>query len=241
MCIRDRPIETFCLLPKQAQTPDLLTAEYQREIGTVRDELLDPAPAFHQCPFLHDALLTGGKNHDQGLWMLTGLATTFMRKGRELFHTLSKGHADYNEANVDAMFDRKETEKDEKELGWPSCQTFENYGSKQCKDCPLKGTIKSPLNLHGSVAQPGRAAASNSADLGSNPGTSATDGMDLPAGYYLNEGGYIETIIDKPGAKGVMIPVHTVLFNCKITEPWTQRGEKGLNFTLSLIHISRSG
>jgi hypothetical protein len=58
--------------------------------------------------------------------------------------------------------------------------------------------------------------------------------MDLPAGYYLNEGGYIETIIDKPGAKGVMIPVHTVLFNCKITEPWTQRGEKGLNFTCSV-------
>jgi hypothetical protein len=135
-------------LPEQERSPYLLTPEYQREIGDVVAYLpIDPAASCRQCPFLRDALLTGGKGQDQGLWMLTALTTTFMRKGRELFHTLSKGHADYSPAGTDAMYDRKEAEKDEKELGWPACKKFEEYGAKQCKDCPLKGTIRSPLNI----------------------------------------------------------------------------------------------
>ena len=60
---------------------------------------------------------------------------------------LSNKHPDYNEANVDAMFDRKEAERESNGLGWPSCKAFEQYGSKQCADCQYKGKIKSRLNL----------------------------------------------------------------------------------------------
>ena len=79
--------------------------------------------------------------------MQTALATTFMEHGREVFHGLSKGDVRYDPATVDAMFDRKLAEREEKDFGWPSCQKFEEYGSTQCATCPLKGTIRSPLNL----------------------------------------------------------------------------------------------
>jgi hypothetical protein len=211
----------LCLLPQQTGSPDLLTAEYQREIGTVEEELLDPEPAFRQCPFLRETLLTGGKDHDQGLWMLTALASTFMRKGRELFHVLSKGHADYSPAGADAMFDRKEAEQQDKKLGWPSCQTFESYGSKQCKDCPLKGTIRSPLNL---LPVPYIAP---KAPLGAIKSTlTPANDLSLPLGYSVNNAGRIVK------TRTAAVPVDIPLFHCVITDPWTQKN-RGLNFTAS--------
>ena len=51
------------------------------------DNLVDPLPIFQQCGFYHDALLTGGKDHDQPLWNLAVLGTTFMEKGDDIAHT----------------------------------------------------------------------------------------------------------------------------------------------------------
>ena len=79
--------------------------------------------------------------------MMTGLACTFMKDGRALFHKLSKGHPDYNDANVDAMYDRKEDERETIGLRWPSCQAFRDQGAKQCATCTHWGHIKGPLNL----------------------------------------------------------------------------------------------
>ena len=154
--------EELVPFPSQPQSPDLLTAEYQKEIGEVQSELLAPNAPIMRCPFLRDAFNTGGKHHDQGLWMLTGLASTFFEGGREIFHALSKGHADYSPANVDAMFNRKEDERAEKGLGWPSCQTFEKYGSEQCAGCQHKNKIKSPLNLADRVRSKAMPAAEDS-------------------------------------------------------------------------------
>jgi len=143
-------IMTFdpALFPKRELTPELESHEYQQEIGLVHEYVpLDPAPVLQDCPFMRDALHTGGKNHDQGLWMMTVLATSFCQGGQDLAHSLSKGHARYSSEETDAMWDRKVAERDARGLGWPSCETFEEYGSKFCAACPLKGKIKSPLNL----------------------------------------------------------------------------------------------
>lgn len=135
--------------------PPITDPDYIAECGvpvSLGDDL-DPKPVLEDggCPFFRDALLTGGKEHDQGLWMMVGLASTFINDGRSFFHKLSNKHPDYNEANVDAMFDRKEAERESNGLGWPSCKAFEQYGSKQCAGCQYKGKIKSPLNLAGPV------------------------------------------------------------------------------------------
>ena len=106
-------------------------------------------PVLKKCPYFKDAVRTGGTGADQGLWMMTVLATTFVEKGQKWAHELSKGHRAYVPADTDAMYERKEREKEERGLGWPSCAAFEQYGSKQCASCPHKGKIKSPLNLAG--------------------------------------------------------------------------------------------
>ena len=133
-------------LPPRPQSPALFTAEYQAEIGTVYQAEVDPH-IISVCPFFRDAFKTKGKDHDQGLWMQVGLATTFMRDGQRLFHELSKGYAGYTAVETDAMFERKLAEREEKSIGWPSCKAFEDYGSKQCAGCPHRGKIKSPLHL----------------------------------------------------------------------------------------------
>jgi hypothetical protein len=41
---------------------------------------------------LQDALFEGGKSYDNPLWNLTLLCSTFMEKGNELAHEMSKGN-----------------------------------------------------------------------------------------------------------------------------------------------------
>ncbi len=109
--------------------------------------LLDGMAVIEQCPHFREALLYGGKDHDQGLWMQTVLATTFFNHGRRFAHRVSSKHSSYTPAETDEMYDRKLADRDAKGLGWPSCKTFENYGCKLCVACVHKEKIKSPLNL----------------------------------------------------------------------------------------------
>ena len=128
--------------------PSVDTEEYRLAIGTPHGhEPLAPEPMLEQCPMMADALKTGGRDVNQGLWMLQVLATTFCHNGREVAHRISKGYRAYTAAETDEMFDRKETEQADRNLGWPTCRSFENFGSKQCALCPHKDKIKSPLNL----------------------------------------------------------------------------------------------
>ena len=129
---------------------DLDSPEYQAKLGRIRGPKLDDLDAdvlldHGGCPFFRDALQTGGANHDQGLWMMTGLACTFVRNGRALFHRLSKDHKSYAREDTDAMFDRKFSEREN--LGWPNCATLQKWGSQKCTGCQHLNKIRSPLNL----------------------------------------------------------------------------------------------
>jgi hypothetical protein len=126
---------------------DLNGPEYLAKIG---NEYLDHANLTDHdigCPFFQRTLLNHGKNNDQGLWMLTGLACTFMRDGRALFHEMSKGYKTYSREETDQMYDRKENDRESNSLGWPSCKAFRQYGSEQCATCQHFEKIKSPLTL----------------------------------------------------------------------------------------------
>jgi hypothetical protein len=131
--------------------PPITDPDYIAECGVSQsyDDNLDPRPlvAHNGCPFLQETFRTGGKDQDQGLWMMTGLLTTFLSGGRAIFHEMSKGYKTYDPGETDKMFDRKAEEREEKDLGWPSCDKFQAFGAKQCAVCPHRGKIKSPLNL----------------------------------------------------------------------------------------------
>jgi len=52
------------------------------------------------------------------------------------------------------MIQRKNRERKEHGLGWPSCKSFETAGCKLCASCGHYGKIKSPLNLASRTAGP---------------------------------------------------------------------------------------
>lgn len=113
------------------------------------DAPLDYANLFKDsgCPYFRDAWTTGGKEHSQGLWMLTVLVTTFLKDGHKLAHRLSKDYPTYTKEETDAMWDRKVGERRENGLGWPSCRAIQSEGCKLCATCVHLPKNKSPLHL----------------------------------------------------------------------------------------------
>lgn len=99
------------------------------------------------CPFFARTLASGGKDNPQPIWFLTAAAATFVEDGRDALHLMSKGYPGYTPRETDDMFDRKVREKKEKNIGWPSCQSFHQYSAPECAACPLRGQGKSPLNF----------------------------------------------------------------------------------------------
>lgn len=115
---------------------------------------LDPWPILVRsgCRFFRESLRNHGKENGQGLWNLVVLATTFWQNGHTFAHELSNGYTSYRAEETDELIARKTREKAQRGLGWPSCMSFEREGAAQCKGCPHRGKIRSPLNL--GVAHP---------------------------------------------------------------------------------------
>jgi hypothetical protein len=126
----------------QINEPDLNAGIHKHE-----DVLLKAEPIFKQCGFYKDALLTGGADYDNALWMYSVLGATFMENGNTIAHAISKGHASYTEADTQALYDRKVAERHDRGLGYPQCSTIQGAGCKSCGTCPLLPRGKSPLNL----------------------------------------------------------------------------------------------
>lgn len=168
------------------------------------------------CGFLNEAVATGGATYNNPLWNLTTLISVFTKGGRVDAHRMASGHPSYGPGETDDLFDRKEDEKNKKNMGWPRCATIAATGAPHCAACPLKPQNKSPLNfairphLHQPVGGFSQQAQANLSSQGVSPsgattpqpsvpatlaatlapGTGATD-PDLPAGYLRNAQGVI--------------------------------------------------
>lgn len=98
------------------------------------------------CGFIRDALATGGAQFSNPLWNITTLISTFTKGGRADAHRMGDKHAGYTKESTDEFFDRKDRERSERSLGWPSCATISATGASACKSCALFAQGKSPLN-----------------------------------------------------------------------------------------------
>lgn len=108
---------------------------------------LDPRPMFTQCQHFRETLRNGGKSDPEPLWMLNLLACTFIENGNNIAHMLSNKYPCYGEGEeTKKKLAERYKYKAEKNLGWPSCTNFEAAGA-HCQGCPLRGSIRSPLNL----------------------------------------------------------------------------------------------
>lgn len=209
---------------------DLKSDEYRAEIGEVNagTDDLDALILVKDggCPMFQQALLTGGEGLPQGLWMQQALSCTFMHRGREWFHKFSNKHATYSPEVADAMYDRKENERERDGLKWVHCDTFEKYGSKQCATCKHRGKIKTPLHLTRPFAAPSDFPEAPSAEI-----QEAAAELCLPPGYHLDGKGYISKIVKKQVGKATHDEEINLFQKCKITEPFVNPEGTVLSFT----------
>jgi Protein of unknown function (DUF3987) len=130
---------------------ELSTADNSLQAGIepTGSHLVDPRPIFAKdgCPFLRHALDVGGADYDQPQWNLSLLCTAFMENGRAVAHQISKGHSGYRAEDTDALYDRKVSDRTDRDVGYPSCAAIRSAGSKFCNACPQFSKGKSPLNI----------------------------------------------------------------------------------------------
>lgn len=191
--------------PILAASPD---DTLQAGIDKHEDVLLKAEPIFKQCGFYKEALLTGGRDYDNALWMYSVLGATFMENGNKIAHKISSGHSTYSPADTQAMFDRKVAERaDGRVGGYPQCATIAGAGCEACKTCPLLGNIRSPLNIRPAFTATVTGTSSTSGSSGhaswtGRPGISFSNiphrkwlyGFDLVRGEL--------TVIGSPGGAG---------------------------------------
>jgi hypothetical protein len=157
--------------------------------GLHEDRPLDPKGILLGCPHFREAATTNGAGFSQGLWMLDVLSCTFMDNGKKLAHYFSKGYDGYDPGETDAMWERKLADK-QGGIGWPACKAFENEGCKHCATCPMKGQIRSPLNLADRKKE-----IPTAAQFAAPP---PPPELDLPPGYTVDPNtGYICVIVTK--------------------------------------------
>jgi hypothetical protein len=134
-------LEDPALFPPRAKVADELGAG----IDTRKPVNLDDLAA--ECAFVREALVSGGQAYSQSMWNLTTLIATFIEGGRADAHRMGDKHPGYTKETTDELFDRKEREKEQKGLGWPSCHSISGSGSTACQACPHFAAGKSPLHL----------------------------------------------------------------------------------------------
>lgn len=194
------------------------------KIGPVK--LKDALP---ECQFLSDAVTHGGKTYNQALWNYTTLIAVFTEKGDVNAHLMARGHPEYTKESTDELFERKVNERDERDLGWPSCNAISGAGYTGCQSCKHFGKGKSPLSFAGrSIPQAAVALqAGPGGAMGIAPVGTAAPVSDLPRGYQRDANGIIRRIVVQPEDNTTeLVPV------CKypMTDGWLQTDPPLLNF-----------
>ena len=185
-------------------------------------------PILANCPWLREAHETGGRDYDQPQWNMTTLAAVFLQNGHEHVHAFGKEHPDYTPELTEAMWERKNREQVEKNLGWPSCSAIQDAGAKHCKSCRHLAKGKSPLNF-------GRIDAATPKDEEIEAlGGRRPDDLDLPEGFVVDGDGNVCAFIPTRIEGKKHHPARLLrLLKTKIRDVrlQLQEGQFGLTFT----------
>lgn len=177
------------------------------------------------CGFIAQGLRNGGKDFAQPLWNLSTLVATFTEGGRKDAHDMAMGHPTYSVETTDELFDRKLREREEKNLGWPSCEAIANAGCTACASCALRAPNTRPLQF--GIPAPVQIAPptvlfSPAATIG------PTRDPLLPIGYDRTASGHITTVVN--GANGTNRIVNVCPY--PLLEPWLQNDPWTLHFKI---------
>jgi hypothetical protein len=208
------PAGNLAVLPQRA-TPVVSELAAGIEARQARPVVLDDVAK--ECGFIREALATGGAAYPQPLWNLTTLVSVFAENGRDMAHKMASGHPGYDHTTTDALYDRKERERDAKNLGWPSCQSISVAGCASCATCPHLAAQKTPLHH-------GRAAA-----------TPLNRVSDLPEHYHrATDGLVLKRQVSEAGV-GEFVPVCSY----PMDEAWLQSTPWILHFTTTVDRVTK--
>lgn len=237
--------------------PPRTATGFVSELGANLDDLF-PTPDLDivssACGFLRDALATGGAKLGNPLWNITTLISTFTKGKIADAHRLGNRHGGYTKESTDEFFARKDRERTERGLGWPSCSTISATGAAACASCPLGAQGKSPLNFDkpqiqaahpvagpatsGTTPQITSAGAFGAAQVvGSaqgfvqpaNPSVQVTpQGNDLPTGYMRSVAGIISRVMVDPNNPSLQIA--QPISDYPILDGWLQKDPNILHF-----------
>lgn len=192
--------------------------------------LVDPAPLFSSkgCAFLTNALLTGGKDYDNPQWNLSVLCTAFMENGNAIAHAISKGYAEYDQAETQALYERKVADRADRGIGYPSCAAIAGSGSAVCQGCPHFKKGKSPLNIRPTTA------VITATVKGATPKSATAQQLLLPDGYDVDAEGRICFIEEKTNKGGDVVEIWKPLFHNKIIGAYAEKDPDVLHMHISL-------
>lgn len=196
------------------------------------------------CGFIDTAIKTGGRDYSNPLWNLTTLIATFTDNPRVDAHRMGNQHPGYSKESTDDFFDRKDRERVQKGLGFPSCATISGSGCKSCQGCPHFSAARSPL----AAGRAGLQAAANPQAAVSGAGSNspvvsgagaptvagaavlapAPPGLQLPDNYVRDPNTqYICVVEHDLEGKQKLVPV----CEYEMLDPWLQKPERVLHFT----------
>ena len=220
------------------------------------------------CGFLRDAVASGGAGLNNPLWNITTLISTFTKGGRADAHRMGDKHATYTKESTDEFFDRKDRERSERGLGWPSCATISATGAAACKSCALFAQGKSPLNFEvraaptgavGSVppspgstpaAQPAPNPIVQTSGFGPTTGGASVAGhalhgpvtsggnSDMPAGYLRTAANIICKVVTDPANPQQQISIP--ISDYPMMNAWLQKDPNMLRFD-SVVERNKVG
>jgi hypothetical protein len=124
--------EPFIIDPTLFPPRSPLPPEFRDELGAgISKPEYDPIhldDLAKECAFIREAIATGGATYTNPMWNLTTLAATFSDDSRNDAHRMGNKHPQYTEESTDELLGRKQREREEKGLGFPTCAAIANAG-----------------------------------------------------------------------------------------------------------------
>lgn len=197
--------------------------------GGVEGRPVDLSLTVVECPMFAEALATGGEGHQQPLWRSFVQVCTYAAdeaEARDMAHRLSRGHAGYQAAQTDALFDQIMTARATSPFGPHSCEHMGRMYEATlgtippCATCPQRRAgIKGP-------GYP-RRIASAAPDFVPPPSVPAGTVTDSFAGYWPDTGKRGGMWFTQPprGGKGEPIPVQACPYH--VLEPTRVEDDQG--------------
>ena len=174
------------------------------------------------CAFIHNTLMSGGRDHKEAIWKQTVSLASYCEDGRNVAHQLSKSHPAYTPEETDVKFDQVEIDrKNNPRLGPAHCSAIRQLGVSECDTCIYYQLNTTPLNVPLYNATP-KVVPSH------NPNS------DLPASYYRDKDSTIWTDVTDTSSGNTSaynVFPYSIIYNSAFAEG----GIKEYNFVFTTL------